>query len=298
MLTVLYALVTVLAWGTWLAVVQNVRFPNQSVKTFYVTVANLALAAAVLLVQGPGRLAELPAASFWLVFAGGVIWTLSGLCAFAAAGRIGLAGAFGIWAPLNILTSMVWGALLFHEFPSTSPWALLWLGVALVITIAGVLLIIFAKGRAAADRPAGRQAWLGYAGAIGAGVLWGSYFIPIQYAGVSMWLGAFPLALGMAAGGGLLTLLARQAPRLARLSDYLRALASGLIWGLGNYSMLLLVGDLGAGRGFTIAQAAIVVNALLSVFVLKDPAPRTRAAWLTLLGCLLATVGAILLGNL
>jgi glucose uptake protein len=66
---------------------------------------------------------------------------------------------------------------------------------------------------------------------------------------------------------------------------------------VGNYGMLLL-DTLGAGRGFTIAQLSIVVNALVGIYWLKDPQPRSRAAWLTLTGCALATFGGIILANI
>jgi len=62
--------------------------------------------------------------------------------------------------------------------------------------------------------------------------------------------------------------------------------------------MLLLVGELGAGRGFTIAQLGIIVNGLIGIYILKDPAPKSRAAVLTLIGCALAGLGGILLGSL
>ncbi len=50
------------------------------------------------------------------------------------------------------------------------------------------------------------------------------------------------------------------------------------------------------GKGFTILQLSVVVNALAGVFLLKNPRPRTRAAALTLIGCALATVGGLCLG--
>jgi glucose uptake protein len=62
--------------------------------------------------------------------------------------------------------------------------------------------------------------------------------------------------------------------------------------------MLLLVEQIGAGRGFTISQLGIVVNGLIGVYFLKDPSPKSRAATLTLIGCVLATIGGILLGNI
>ncbi len=55
---------------------------------------------------------------------------------------------------------------------------------------------------------------------------------------------------------------------------------------------------MGAGRGFTIAQLAVVVHALIGVYWLKEPQPRTRAAILTSIGRDLAMTGGIVLGNL
>lgn len=298
MLNILVALIPVVAWGTWLAPSQNVRYPNQQVKTLYVTAANLILAVVVLFVQGFQSLRTLSPSAFWLVFAGGLIWAFSGLCAFTATDRIGMARAFGIWAPINIIVSMLWGILLFGEFLNTAFPGLLALGLALVVIIIGVLLIIFAKGAVPLTPAEKKSAGWGYAGAVGAGVLWGSYFIPIKVAGVSMWVGAFPLALGMCSASIALVLLAGRSARLESRRDAVRTLLTGLIWSVGNYGMLLLVEALGAGRGFTIAQLSVVVNALVGIFWLKDPAPRSSAAWLTFLGCVLATLGGILLGNL
>jgi glucose uptake protein len=73
---------------------------------------------------------------------------------------------------------------------------------------------------------------------------------------------------------------------------------TGLLWGIGNYAMLLLVEQLGAGRGNTISQLGVVVNSLIGVFIFKDPQPKTRAAAFTLIGCVIATGGAVLLGTL
>ena len=62
--------------------------------------------------------------------------------------------------------------------------------------------------------------------------------------------------------------------------------------------MLLMVGVIGMGKGFTIAQMCVVVNALIGVFVMKNPAPGSKAAKLTLIGVVIATLGGVLLGNL
>lgn len=294
MLGILYALITVLAWGTWLTPSQNVAFRGQQVRTFYVAAANLVLAFLVALGQG---FAKVTADIFWFPFLGGLIWSLSALCAFTATARLGMARAYGIWAPLNIIVSLVLGAVLFREFVALGTRNLVLLLLSLAIIIAGVMMIVFAKGTG--ERASDRRAFLiGLGGALGAGILWGAYFIPVKISRASMWVAAFPLACGIFVGSAGLFLLGRQSALLPRRSDYFRACSTGALWSLGNYGMLLLVDYFGAGKGYTIAQLALVVNGLCGVYLLRDPAPGTPAARLTLLGCVLATVGGILLGNL
>ncbi len=295
----LYALVTVLAWGAWLAPSQSVPFRSQQVKTFYVAAANLVLALLVTLLQpASSGAAQLTWQAIWPPFVGGLVWSVSGLCAFTATHKLGIARAFGIWAPLNIIVSILWGALLFDEFLALTPLNQILLFASLAVILAGVLMIIL-PGE---DRPARvlerKDMLVGLLGAVGAGVLWGSYYLPIKISQVSVWVTTLPLAAGIFTGSTLLALLGRQPVRLEKGAHYLRVIATGLLWGIGNYGMLLLVDQLGAGKGFTISQLSVVVNAVIGVFLLKNPAPRTRAAALTLIGCALATAGGIILGNL
>ena len=294
MLSALYAVVTVLAWGTWLAPSQKVQFKNQQIKTFYVALANLALAALVFMVQG---FSGLTWGGFWLPFTGGLVWAVSGLLAFIATDRLGMARAYGLWAPINVCVSIAWGAVLFNEFFAARAITLVWLAVSLTLILAGVLLIIFAKGTGRQSQaPAAMLG--GLASAVGAGVLWGSYYIPIKLSVAPLWAAAFPLSVGIFTGSLVLVALKRQPLNLPHPSDTWRALSTGLLWGIGNYGMLLLVEQIGAGRGFTISQLGIVVNGLVGVYAFKDPAPKSRSAALTLTGCTLATLGGILLGTL
>src|ERR1044071_9458812 len=295
MQSLFYALITLLGWGTWLAPSQKIVFPNQQIKTLYVAITNLIIASVV--VWWRSGFGEMTAGTFWLTVLGGMIWAVSGWCAFTATNKLGIAKAFGIWAPLNIIVSLIWGALLFHEFFNISVRSIVLLAIAIVTILAGVLLIIFAKGTGDSVQST-RNLRIGIAGAIGAGILWGSYFIPVKYSGVSPWSGAFPLAIGMAIGGVILASLPRQSWKLNSSSDYARTALTGALWSLGNYGALLLVDTIGAGKGFTIAQTSVVVSALVGIYWLHEPMPGTRVANWTLVGCVLATVGGILLGNL
>lgn len=291
---IVYAVVTVLAWGTWLAPSQRIRFRNHHIKTFYITAANLMLTMLVVMSQGiRGVTGEV----FWLPFAGGIVWAVSGYCAFHATEKMGMAKAVGVWTPLNIIVGMAWGIMLFDEFRHFDSKALLLLVVSLVMVIAGILMIVLARGEGKKSQ-GGKHLAFGLLAAFGAGILWGTYFIPIRMAQVSVWTASFPLAAGMFVGGSILMLLAGDPPKLERMNDYVLASLSGILWGVGNYGMLLLVKSMGTGKGFTIAQLGVVVNALVGIFWLKDPKPGTRAAVTTFIGVLLATFGGVVLGNL
>jgi glucose uptake protein len=169
--------------------------------------------------------------------------------------------------------------------------------LSLMLIITGVLMIIFSKG-VARGKASGPSAFWGLGCAVAAGVLWAAYYLPIKISDTSMWLAAFPLACGMLVGCVTIVLVCRSPVGLSTGGAYIRAACSGALWSFGNYGMLLLVAALGAGKGFTISQLAVVVNSICGIYVLKDPPPGTRAAGLALFGCVIATAGAIILGGL
>jgi glucose uptake protein len=102
----------------------------------------------------------------------------------------------------------------------------------------------------------------------------------------------------MAIGGMILAILSRQSWRLRASGDYVRSCLTGALWSVGNYGALLLIDAIGAGKGFTISQISVVVSALIGIYWLREPPPETRAARLTFMGCVLATIGGVVLGNL
>lgn len=94
------------------------------------------------------------------------------------------------------------------------------------------------------------------------------------------------------------TLSTKKPPRCQTVSDYSKVLLSGMLWSIGNFSMLLMVSRIGIGKGFAFAQLCVIVNALIGIFLFKEPAIQSRAAKWVLLGIALAATGSIGLGNL
>jgi glucose uptake protein len=294
---IFFAIITVLSWGTWLSPSQSIPFKNQQIKTFYVALANLVLALGVGVFQG---FEGLTFHTFWFPFAGGLIWAVSGYYAFLGTNRIGIARAIGIWAPLNIIVSILWGMILFGEFLQSDGTGILLTILAVGAIIAGISLIIFSREKKTGEKTVKtrNRAFTGILGAVIAGILWGSYFIPIRLSSISMWVAAFPLAVGIFTGSLILVLFTGKSIILEKSSYYVRVFITGLLWGIGNYASLRMMELIGTGRGFTIAQLNVALNALFGIFLFKQPHPKSKAALFTFIGIAAALAGGILLGSL
>jgi glucose uptake protein GlcU len=315
-MTALLALTTILAWGFWIPVAQIMPGVPQRSRTFYVALGNAIFAGSALVIAG-GHV-SFGWRGFWLPLVGGVVWTVGGYSAFRASESIGLARASGSWTPLNIIVAFVWGALLFGEMDRFSTTDFVLLGVALVFVLSGTLFIVnsqdsqdsaggsgeagsrandpqpTAKVRRAEAATSYRHGFL-FAGA--AGVLWGSYFIPAQWAKVPAQVANFPLALGILAAGTVLVMTTGRPTRLSPRGTAVQ-LSAGLLFGIGNIALLGLVARIGTGVGFTIAQLSLLVNVSVGILVFKVPRPGSRAARVAVAGILLAGVGGLLIGNL
>ena len=306
-MTALLAFVTVAAFGTWIPLAQLLPGVPQRSRIFYVAVGNLAVAAIALLAGGGGL--ELGWRGFWLPLAGGAVWTAGNYCAFRAAETIGLARAAGTWTPLNIIVAFAWGALLFGELDHFSGTRFAVLGVALLAVLAGVLVIVSSQGSAATlprppsapaaaaaepARPAATaRGGLLWAGA--AGLLWGSYFVPAQWAAVPAQVSNFPLAIGILGGGVALALPVGEPVRLGPRPAATQ-LGAGVLFGIGDLTLLGLVTRVGTGTGFTIAQLSLLVNAGIGIWAFRTPEPGTPQARKVLAGILIAGAGGCVIG--
>lgn len=287
----------VVALGTWIPLTQLWPGTPERTRILHVALGNVVLAGAALLATGGGL--QLGWRTFWLPLAGGLVWAAGNYCVLRASRLIGLARAAGTWTPLNILAAFAWGALLFGELDHVAPLRLVVLVVAFLAVVAGVLLVAGAREeRGASGTPADEATGTtrtaatraGFLWAAAAGVLWGSYFIPAQWAAVPAQVSNLPLALGILVGALLLCLPAREPVRLG-LRPTGGLLAAGLLFGLGNLALLGLVSRVGTGTGFTIAQLSLAVNAAIGIWFFHVPRPGTRQARTVLTGIVVAGIG-------
>jgi glucose uptake protein len=301
-MTVLLAFVLVAALGTWIPLTQLLPGTPGRSRVFYVAVGNVVFAGIALLASGAGLVFGWR--SFWLPLAGGVVWTAGNYCVFRASETIGLARAAGTWTPLNIVVAFAWGALLFGELDGFSRTRFAVLGVAFLAVVAGVLLIAGSREgssgppsssspRPAAAAESGRRAATARVGLLwagAAGILWGSYFVPAQWAAVPPQVSDFPLALGIL-GGALALALPVGEPVKLGVRPTSAQLGAGILFGIGNLALLALVARVGTGTGFTIAQLSLPVNASIGIWVFHVPEPGTRQARKVMTGIVIAGIG-------
>lgn len=201
---------------------------------------------------------EAPHLVIWAIIAG-CLWSVANTLTIFAIRDLGLSVAFPLWNT-NGLIGILWGVLFFGELHHAGwrRWGAVGGGAA-IIFVGGMLL-----ARASSSQIASHVAARGIAAALGAGVLWGSMYIPYRKAYLS---GMNPLSfvsfftigeLGMMTAlavvymGGFHNLY-RQ---LGGAQDVLFwLLAAGFVWVIGDIFQQYAVKYIGVSRGIPISNS-------------------------------------------
>jgi drug/metabolite transporter (DMT)-like permease len=194
----------------------------------------------------------------WAILAG-CLWSVANTLTVFAIRDLGLSIAFPLWNT-NALIGIGWGILFFHELKRAGwrRWAAVGGGAALMF-IGGMIL-----ARISVHQIAARDASKGITAALGAGLLWGTMYIPYRKAYLS---GMNPLSfvsfftvgeLGMMTVlavhyvGGIAPLM-QQVIRAYHFIFWL--LAAGFVWVLGDLAQQYAVKYVGVSRGIPISNS-------------------------------------------
>jgi len=204
-------------------------------------------------------LREKPHLVVWAVLAG-MLWAVANTLTVFAIRNVGLSIAFPLWNT-NSLVGLAWGWLLFNELRGATPkeWAKV-LGGATAIA-GGACLLALATEHASHGAP--RAATIGILAALGAGVLWGTMYIPYRKAYLS---GMNPLSFvtvfTFGELGASIALAARFfggfRPLMAQLSIARPALfwlfLGGFCWVLGDLFQQYATKYIGISRGIPLSN--------------------------------------------
>ncbi len=196
----------------------------------------------------------------WAILAG-MLWGVANTLTVFAIRNVGLSIAFPLWNT-NSLVGLFWGWLLFNELRSAgaSQWVKVLGGSAAIVV--GACVLAYATSHQASSGPPG-AATLGILAALGAGLLWGTMYIPYRKAYLSGMnplsfvtvftfgeLGTtFALALAFNGGwSGVATDLTRARPALFWL------FLGGFCWVLGDLFQQYAAKYIGIGRGIPLSN--------------------------------------------
>jgi len=195
----------------------------------------------------------------WAILAG-ALWAVANTLTVFAIRDLGLSVAFSLWN-INSLVGLFWGWFLFNELRGAGArQSMKVLGGAFAIVL-GACLLAYATGQHGIGAP--HRAAAGILAALGAGLLWGTMYIPYRKAYIS---GMNPLsfvtvftvgelftmsALALVFHGGLAPLLqelARARPALFWL------FMGGFCWVLGDLFQQYAAKYIGIGRGIPLSN--------------------------------------------
>ena len=237
----------------------------------------------------------------WALLAG-MLWAVANTLTIFAVRNVGLAIAFPLWNT-NSLVGLFWGWLLFKEMRGSGVkgWAKVMGGAAAIVAGASILAYATTQHSAAPGRAA-----VGIVAALGAGVLFGTMYIPYRKAYIS---GMNPLsfvtiftfsevatvfALGSVFHGGAGNLLGE----LARARSMIFwPFLGGFCWVIGDLFQQYAAKYIGIGRGIPLsntnqlwglAWGALVFGELVGLSLVSKE--------LVLAGSVLMIVGAVSIG--
>jgi drug/metabolite transporter (DMT)-like permease len=237
----------------------------------------------------------------WAVLAG-MLWAVANTLTVFAIRNVGLSIAFPLWNT-NSLVGLFWGWLLFRELRGAGgkEWAKVLGGAGAIV--AGACLLAYATASHQSAGAAPRAATFGILAALGAGLLWGTMYIPYRKAYIS---GMNPLsfvtvftfgelgtvfALALIFDGGLHNVAAevgRAKPALFWL------FLGGFGWVLGDLFQQYATKYIGIGRGIPLSNTNQLWGLAWGALVFGELSGHgARAQILIVAGSLIMIAGAV-----
>ncbi len=212
----------------------------------------------------------------------GVLWAIANAISLVAILDLGLSRAVPLMSSLVVVSSFLWGALVFHDFPA----GLLigFLGVGLIVV--GVVLVSSTGNMESQNVKKGLLA-----GAL-AGLIWGSQLVPLKVGNVATQDFFFPVCLGIFISGLLIFVINKDKFNKGVVG---LSLLSGVVWNIGNLLSIFSISLIGLSKGLPITQSASLVAVLWGLFYFKEITKR-RQKIQVLIGAIILIGGVVTLG--
>lgn len=284
---IIYTILTILFFGSWAVPTKTLKI-DPKIQAFWLTVGHFLLTVIIFLVFAR-QLINID--QFFWPFVAGILWAIGITSGYIGIKHLGITRALGLWIPIVIITSALWGLIFFGEAKDLGSQKLAQTIIAIGLLISAALFLIFSsKGE---NKLGNIKA--GIIASITLGLIHGSFFVPLRASDLPIFVSFVPLTLGMIATTSTIVIV----NKLKLNYDFFkifRMLLAGIILGSGNYTAILTIQHLGVAQGYPLTQLAIIVNTLWGTLLFKE-ATTTRGKILIAIGVTIAIIGAYILNS-
>ncbi|MED2799677.1 RhaT/GlcU family sugar-proton symporter [Bacillus thuringiensis] len=217
----------------------------------------------------------------------GLFWALGQANQLKSIDLIGVSKTMPISTGMQLVSTTLFGVIVFHEWSTTTSVVL---GVlALLCIIIGIVLTSLQRKEEKNDEQKGNFkkgivmlliSTLGYL----------VYVVIIRLFGIDGWSALLPQAIGMLLGGILLTFKHQPFNKYA-----IRNIIPGLIWAAGNMFLFISQPRIGVATSFSLSQMGIVISTLGGIFILGEK--KTKRQFIAIvIGIIFIIAAGIMLG--
>ncbi|EEL61391.1 glucose transporter GlcU [Bacillus thuringiensis] len=217
----------------------------------------------------------------------GLFWALGQANQLKSIDLIGVSKTMPISTGMQLVSTTLFGVIVFHEWSTTTSVVL---GVlALLCIIIGIVLTSLQSKEEKNDEQKGNFkkgivmlliSTLGYL----------VYVVIIRLFGIDGWSALLPQAIGMVLGGILLTFKHQPFNKYA-----IRNIIPGLIWAAGNMFLFISQPRVGVATSFSLSQMGIVISTLGGIFILGEK--KTKRQFIAIvIGIIFIIAAGIMLG--
>lgn len=212
----------------------------------------------------------------------GVLWGSANAISLIAVLNLGLSRAAPLLSSLVILSSFLWGVVVFRELPSGIIMG--FVGIAFIIL--GVIIV------SSTGNTQSQNIKKGLLAGILAGLIFGIQLVPIKIGQVSTRDFFFPVCFGIFITGVLIAKVMKVKFENKAIKE---SLLSGMIWNIGNLLSLISLSMIGLSKMGPISQSAILVAILWGLYFFKEITQKKKVLQV-LAGAFILLGGVVVLG--
>jgi glucose uptake protein len=277
---ILLAILPAIFWGS--IVLFNVKLGGGPYsQTLGTTIGALIFSAVIYFVVHP----VLTPLIFTVGIVSGLFWAVGQSNQLKTIDYIGVSKTMPISTGMQLVTTSLFGVIVFHEWSTTTT---VILGVlALIFIVIGIVLTSLESEKNAEQSGQFKK---GIITLIISTIGYLVYVVVARLFNVDGWSALFPQAIGMLIGGLILTYKHKPFNKYA-----IRNIIPGLIWAAGNMFLFISQPKVGVATSFSLSQMGIVISTLGGIFLLGEKKTKRQLISITI-GIVLIILGGVFLG--